>query len=79
MKGCQSAYIETKGVQEQWQMQIYVVKEGDNVDRIASFMGIPVDVLLYDNQIQYPYRLAVGQALFIRGGREGQRTPLYVS
>ena len=42
MKGCQSAYIETKGVQEQWQMQIYVVKEGDNVDRIASFMGIPV-------------------------------------
>lgn len=60
-------------------MQIYVVKEGDNVDRIASFMGIPVDVLLYDNQIQYPYRLAVGQALFIRGEREGQRTPLYVS
>ena len=31
-------------------MQIYVVKEGDNVDRIASSMGIPVDVLLYDNQ-----------------------------
>ena len=60
-------------------MQIYVVKEGDNVDRIASSMGIPVDVLLYDNQIGYPYRLAVGQALFIRGGRDGQRTPLYVS
>lgn len=46
-------------------MQIYVVKEGDNVDKIASAMGIPVETLIYDNQIEYPYRLAIGQALFI--------------
>ncbi len=46
-------------------MQIYVVQEGDNVDRIAAQTGIPVETLIYDNQIEYPYRLAVGQALFI--------------
>ncbi|MCI8763755.1 MAG: LysM peptidoglycan-binding domain-containing protein [Lachnospiraceae bacterium] len=76
-------------------MQIYVVKEGDNVDRIAASQGIPVDALIYDNQIEYPYRLAVGQALFIgdysgkytgdgscqmRENRERtSRIPLYVS
>lgn len=76
-------------------MQIYVVKEGDNVDRIAASLGIPVDALIYDNQIEYPYRLAVGQALFIgdysgkytgdgsyqmRENRERtSRIPLYVS
>ncbi|MCI8660620.1 MAG: LysM peptidoglycan-binding domain-containing protein [Lachnospiraceae bacterium] len=52
-------------------MQIYVVKEGDNVDKIASAMGIAVETLIYDNQIPYPYRLAVGQALFI--GRDSAR------
>ncbi len=60
-------------------MQIYVVKEGDNVDTIASLAGIPVETLIFDNQISYPYRLAVGQALFIRGGGSVSRTPLYVS
>lgn len=76
-------------------MQIYVVKEGDNVDKIASSMGIPVDALIYDNQIEYPYRLAVGQALFVgdylgrytgdgciplKDSREHRnRKPLYVS
>lgn len=45
-------------------MDIYVVKEGDDVDRIAEAAGIPVEQLLWDNQIGYPYRLAVGQALF---------------
>ena len=47
-------------------MQIYVVKSGDNVDSIAAEAGIPVSTLLWDNQIAYPYRLAVGQALFLR-------------
>lgn len=61
-------------------MQIYVVKPGDTVDRIAAETGIPVETLIYDNQIEYPYRLAVGQALFIRDGQMGNiRTPLYVS
>lgn len=61
-------------------MQIYVVKTGDDVDRIAASFGIPVETLLYDNQIEYPYRLAVGQALFIGDNTfAGVRTPLYVS
>lgn len=61
-------------------MQIYVVKEGDNVDQIASLTGVPVETLIYDNQIPYPYRLAVGQALFVRGGQTAAvRPPLYVS
>lgn len=46
-------------------MAIYVVKEGDTVDTIGAAAGIPVETLLRDNQIEYPYRLAVGQALYI--------------
>lgn len=61
-------------------MQIYVVQTGDNVDRIAALSGVPVENIIYDNQIEYPYRLAVGQALFLRGDTEPKsRTPLYVS
>lgn len=61
-------------------MQIYVVKTGDTVDSIAAETGVPVETLIYDNQIEYPYRLAVGQALFIGNGiREVPRRPLYVS
>lgn len=48
-------------------MVIYVVQEGDNVDAIAAAAGIPVETLIRDNQIDYPYRLAVGQSLYIRG------------
>lgn len=46
-------------------MSIYIVKEGDNVDEIARAHGISVETLLWDNQIEYPYRLAVGQALYL--------------
>lgn len=46
-------------------MEIYVVKPGDSVDSIAAAFGISVDALIYYNQIPYPYRLAVGQALLI--------------
>lgn len=61
-------------------MQIYVVKTGDTVDSIAAETGVPVETLIYDNQIEYPYRLAVGQALFIGDGvREVPRRSLYVS
>lgn len=51
-------------------MWIYVVKTGDNVDSIAEETGISVETLLWDNQIEYPYRLAVGQALLIDDGTE---------
>lgn len=60
-------------------MKIYVVKQGDSVDTIAASQGIPVENLLFDNQIGYPYRLAVGQALYIRDEVPfDERMPLYV-
>lgn len=46
-------------------MQIYVVKENDTVDRIGDAFGISPYTLAWANQIESPYRLAVGQALFI--------------
>ncbi len=47
-------------------IMIYVVKEGDSVDSIASQTGTLVNDIIFDNQIEAPYRLAVGQALYIR-------------
>lgn len=46
-------------------MEIYVVKAGDTVDRIAASFQLNPETLIYDNQIPYPYALAIGQALFI--------------
>ena len=55
-------------------------KEGRHVDRIAETAGIPVGELLWANQIEYPYRLAVGQALYISDGEIGEgRRPLFSS
>lgn len=55
-------------------MGIYIVKVGDNVDQIAAFYGVPVEWIIFVNQLVYPYSLAVGQALLIpfteiNGGR----------
>lgn len=56
-------------------MEIYVVKQGDTVDAIASAYQVDVSLLIYDNQLVYPYELAVGQALLIANGqRERTRT-----
>lgn len=41
------------------------MKQGDTIDRIAGYYGVPVDRIIYVNQLVYPYRLAVGQALLI--------------
>lgn len=49
-------------------MDIYVVKQGDTVDLIASYYDIPVSSIIYDNQLVYPYALAIGQALLINTG-----------
>ena len=46
-------------------MEIYIVQSQDTVDKIASFTGTNVEDILYDNQLVYPYELAVGQALLI--------------
>lgn len=50
-------------------MEIYVVKSGDTIDSIALGLGADVQQLIYDNQLEYPYELAVGQALFVAGER----------
>ncbi|MBD5476600.1 MAG: LysM peptidoglycan-binding domain-containing protein [Lachnospiraceae bacterium] len=49
-------------------MEIYVVKSGDTVDSIAESYGIPVSSIIYNNQLVYPYALAVGQALLLSSG-----------
>lgn len=49
-------------------MDIYVVKPGDSVDLIASYYGIPPSTIIYDNQLVYPYPLAIGQALLVNDG-----------
>ena len=49
-------------------MQIYIVQSGDSLERIAGLYGTTIAELSYANQIPYPYRLAVGQALLIPVG-----------
>ena len=49
-------------------MEIYVVKSGDTVDSIAESHGIPVSSVIYNNQLVYPYPLAIGQALLLSSG-----------
>ena len=46
-------------------MEIHVVSPGENVDQIAARYNMPVETLLRNNQIVFPYRLAVGQALLV--------------
>ena len=45
-----------------------MVQPGDSVDSIAAAQGVSVDSILYNNQIVYPYRLALGQALLLSKG-----------
>lgn len=46
-------------------MEIYVVRPGDSVDSIAASLGVNAQQIIFDNQLVYPYELAVGQALLI--------------
>ena len=46
-------------------MEISTVKPNDNIDQIALTYKVPVDSLIYINQMVYPYALALGQALLI--------------
>lgn len=48
-------------------MEIYVVEQGDTVDDIAEKTGSDVNSIISTNQLAAPYRLAVGQALLVRG------------
>ena len=56
-------------------MEIYVVKSGDTVDSIADSHGISPSSLIYNNQLAYPYSLAIGQALLLSSGPAS--TPSY--
>ncbi|MDE5591194.1 MAG: LysM peptidoglycan-binding domain-containing protein [Acetatifactor sp.] len=60
-------------------MEIYVVKPGDTVDSIALNLGADTEQMIYDNQLVYPYELAVGQALFIAGDRRNATRSIFVS
>lgn len=61
-------------------MQIHLVTEGENVDTIAQSYGIPAELLIFDNQLVYPYKLALGQALYIPTyGPAGERPQIQVS
>lgn len=61
-------------------MRIYVVKEGDTIDRIAEMFETDVEEIAYDNQITEPYRLAVGQALLIPvEGERREKRSVYVN
>lgn len=46
-------------------MEIYVVKPGDSVDSIAASHGVSPESVIYNNQLSYPYALAIGQALLL--------------
>lgn len=45
--------------------EIYVVQPGDTIDAIAKRFSVDVNQIIIDNQLVFPYALAVGQALFI--------------
>ena len=47
-------------------MQIYVVKQGILSIPLPENTVFPLRDIIYDNQIPYPYRLAVGMALLLR-------------
>lgn len=53
-------------------MEIYVVQPMDTVDKIAEAFHADVNTIIYDNQLAYPYPLAVGQALLLRDGSDSR-------
>lgn len=46
-------------------MEIYVVQQGDNVERISRLLNVKEEELIYVNQLAAPYDLVTGQALLI--------------
>lgn len=51
-------------------MEIHVVVSGDTIDSIAQEYGVTAESIAAVNQIVYPYRLAIGQALLVLTGQE---------
>lgn len=55
-------------------MEIYVVKSGDTVDGIGALFSVSPESVIWNNQLVYPYPLAVGQALLV-GEYDGTVAP----
>lgn len=53
-------------------MEIYVVKAGDTVYKIAAEQGVSPDTIIYNNQLEDPYPLVIGQALLLTKGESPQ-------
>ncbi len=49
-------------------MEIYVVRAGDTIWGIARRFGVPLEQLMWDNQLESDIPLMVGQALLVRTG-----------
>ena len=49
-------------------MEIYIVQPGDSVFRIAREQNVSVESIIYNNQLEYPYPLVIGQALLLSKG-----------
>ena len=59
--------------------KINIVKQGDTVDSIAANYNIGVNQIILDNQIPFPYKLAIGQAIFVDLGTRNPLRSLRVS
>lgn len=46
-------------------MIIYTVQQGDSIDSIANTYGITAETIAFDNQLPYPYALAVGANILL--------------
>ena len=53
-------------------MEIYVVRPGDSVDQIAQEFSVPTESIIWNNQLVFPYPLAVGQALLLSSGETSE-------
>ncbi len=60
-------------------MKIHIVSAGESVDTISALYEISVNQLIFDNQLIYPYQLAIGQALFISDGLNVKNRSIYVN
>lgn len=56
-------------------MKIYIVRPGDTVDAISVSQGVSAQSIIYDNQLAYPFPLAVGQALLLEDASSDLNSP----
>ena len=54
-------------------MDIHVVRPGDTLYALAGQYGVPLEQILWDNQLPNPSQLAVGQALVIQHPKDTTR------